>query len=249
MGRKNWLYITASLCILLLVMALALGREISRQPVSIVLPETPVDVGDTGEPGSAAGVNMVSVTPDTVRLAISTLYRPVSYERDQTVETFWSSGSGTAQYHVAVSGGYTRIDTTLADGAVLHQLVYGDMTARWYDDDRKYRLLKAPGFTADAAQRMPTYETVRDLPPGDITEADYREWEDIPCLYVATRADEDGYTWRYWVSVSSGLLTAAERYAGDTLAYRFTAKEPEGNAPEESLFHLPDGSEWVIEPD
>ena len=97
-------------------------------------------------------------------------------------------------------------------------------------------------FTADVAQRMLTYETVRELPVEDIALADYRELDGVYCIYVETSPDEAGYADRYWVSVSSGLLYAAERTCQGELVYRFTTTEPDAETPEESLFRLPDGS-------
>lgn len=56
-----------------------------------------------------------------------------------------------------------------------------------------------------------TYEDILALPPERIAAADYRALEGVNCIYVETEPDEAGYVERYWVSVSSGLLAAAER--------------------------------------
>ena len=39
-------------------------------------------------------LSVVEITPETVKPAVNTLARPVSYSRTQVVETFWSGGSG-----------------------------------------------------------------------------------------------------------------------------------------------------------
>lgn len=223
-------------------MALVLVQMGSRGGGGIRLPEGSAEA-ETGEGQDAvSGVDVLEITPGTVKPAISTLSRPVTYQRTQTVETFWSGGSGQTVSQVAVNGGTTRVDTALPDGSVRHTLVAGSAAAVWYDDEEEWVVFRVEDFTADVAQRMLTYETVRELPVEDIAQADYRELDGVYCIYVETGPDEAGYADRYWVSVSSGLLYAAERTCQGELVYRFTTTEPDAETPEESLFRLPDGS-------
>lgn len=234
-------YFSLALGVVLLFVVLLLAQGGLRQSGGIVLPETPVDTDAAGGEGWQGALNVVQILPETVQPAINTLSRPVSYKRTQTVETFWSGGSGRSVSQVAVNGGYTRIDTALPDGSVCHILVLGGKAAVWYDDETEYTLFRSDQFSADIAQRMLSYETVRDLEVGRISEASYQDLNGVPCIYVATRGDEDGYSDSYWVSISSGLLVAAERLCAGERIYRFTAGEPDGEAPAEELFLLPDG--------
>ena len=89
---------------------------------------------------------------------------------------------------------------------------------------------------------MPTYEEVLLLPVMDILQADYQDRDGTGCIYVATAENERGYADKYWVSVSTGLLVAAERTCNGELVYRFTASPLDSDPPEDSLFLLPDGS-------
>ena len=234
-------YFSLALGVVLLFVVLLLAQGGLRQSGGIVLPETPVDTDAAGGEGWQGALNVVQILPETVQPAINTLSRPVSYKRTQTVETFWSGGSGRSVSQVAVNGGYTRIDTALPDGSVCHMLVLGGKAAVWYDDETEYTLFRSDQFSADIAQRMLSYETVRDLEVGRISEASYQDLNGVPCIYVATREDKDGYSDSYWVSISSGLLVAAERLCAGERIYRFTAGEPDGEAPAEELFLLPDG--------
>jgi len=240
--KKKLTYFNVGFGVLLMVLVLLLAHGSVRESGNIVLPEMPADSSGTGENSGESGMNVISITPETVRPAITTLSRPVAYQRQQTVETFWSGGSGKSVSQVAVSGSFTRVDTTLADGSVCHMLITGDTAAVWYDEETKWTVLSASRYTADIAQRMLTYETVRDLPVASIAEADYREMDGINCIYVATREDESGYADRFWVSVESGLLLAAERTLEGEPVYRFTTTEPEVDTPDGGLFLLPDGS-------
>lgn len=126
------------------------------------------------------------------------------------METYWSGGSGVSESQVSVSGGRTRIDTPMPDGSIQHMLVVGGSAAIWYDDETEWTVLTAEQFNADIAQRMLTYETVRDLPVSEIAEASYQELDGIYCIHVSTKEDADGYVSSYWVNVSNGLLKQAE---------------------------------------
>ena len=125
-----------------------------------------------------------------------------------------------------------------------HTLVSGERVGVWYDSEKSWTLLHSAGQPAasDAMGRMLTYETVLELPAEEIAAADYRERDGVYCIYVEVLPDSEGYISRYWVSVSDGLLYAAERILGEKLVYRFTAGQLNTETPEEELFLLPDGS-------
>ncbi len=246
MDKKRMNYVTMGFGVLLLVVMVLLAWGGRRQSGQIVLPESQTDGAGMGEDSQNSRLNTVSITPETVGAAISTLSRPASYSREQVVETFWSGGSGQSAARVYVSGSRTRLDLTMPDGSVRHTLVESaeDQTVAgvWYDDEPAWTRLQTEVLAADRMGRMLTYETVRDLPAPSIAEADYREAYDTSCIYVETRPDGVGYTDRYWVSVANGLLIAAERLWDGALVYRFSAGEPDVSPQEESLFLLPDGS-------
>ena len=246
MDKKRSVYLAVGFGALLVVVMLLMAWGGRRQSQGIILPESQGDsAGMDGENGESR-LNTIIITPETVRPAISTLFRPVSYSRSQTVETFWSGGSGQSLSQIHVSGGRTRLDTQLADGGVRHMLLElgedgGTLAGVWYDDETDWRMLYAPFLTADLAGRMLTYETVQDLPVETIAMADYREKDGSRCIYVETVEDGAGYVDRYWVSVDTGLLNEAERLWNGELVYRFTAGTPEITPQEEDLFLLPDG--------
>lgn len=228
--------------VVLLVFVALLARGGLQGYGGIVLPEMPTDGSGAVDGDGDSSMNVIAVTPDTVQTAVNTLSRPAAYQRQQTVETFWSGGSGRTVSQVAVSGEYTRVDYTLVDSTAVHMLVTGGTAAVWYDDETDWVCLTAQAFSADIAQRMLTYEAVLELSVEDIAEADYRQRDGVPCIYLATREDESGRAERYWVSEDSGLLLAAERMEGGELIYRFTASEPSAEQPAASLFLMPDGS-------
>ena len=242
LDKKRLTYFTLGVGVLLLVVVILLAWSGRRSPGGIVLPEEQTDSDSVEDSGGESRLNVVEITPETVGVAISVRSRPLSYSRTQVVETFWSGGSGQSVSQVYVSGSRTRLDTQLADGSVRHMLISGGMAGVWYDDETEWAVLRTPQLNADLAARTLSYETVRDLPVERIAGADYREKDGAWCLYVETLPDGAGYADRYWISVDSGLLYAAERIWDRELVYRFSAGTPDTAAVEEGLFLLPDGS-------
>lgn len=256
MQKKRMTYVTMGFGVLLVVIMVLLAWGGRRQSGGIVLPESQSGSAGMEGNGQDSQLDRIEITPETVRSAIGVLPRPAAYRRAQTVETFWSGGSGQSVTQVYVSGSRTRLDAALPDGSVRHTLIEAaegrTLAGVWYDDETDWVELGSDELTADQAGRMLSYETVRDLPADAIAQADYREAFGASCIYVETRPDEDGYRERYWVNAHNGLLMEAERLWKEEVIYRFSAGEPEIAPQEESLFLLPDGgalSEPALPPD
>ncbi len=225
--------------IILLVAAFTVRGSL-RQPERVVLPAEP---GGTEPGGSVIGtetVERIEVRPDTVQSVIAALSRPASYSRTVTVERYWSGGSGVSVAEVREADGWLRLDVSEPDGQV-RRVITGEGTSYvWYGSGRKY-FSGATVLSQDAEQGILTYEDVLALPVERIAAADYRMLESVSCIYVETAADEGGYVERYWVSVDSGLLAAAERQCGDEVIYRMAALAVEYGGVDASAFTLPDG--------
>ena len=95
----------------------------------------------------------------------------------------------------------------------------GKRTWVWYGGSELY-YESAAAFTADEEQGIPTYEDILRLDKKRIAAADYRLLDTVDCIFVETAADDGGYIERYWVSVSDGLLCAAEKLQGEDVVYR-----------------------------
>lgn len=243
MKKRRTLFMIIILALILLTVFL-LAQKAFRSDNTIKLPEQTSEA-DTGEDTqSPDNLNVLSITPENVQTAIATLSRPVAYHRTQTTELFWSEGSAATTIQVAVNGSMMRLDIIPSDGTVCHTLLKGDSCAVWYDDEREWIVLRAEQYSSDILQRMPTYETVLELPVEQITNAEYCLKNGVYCIFVQTAKDDTGHADKYWISVQSGLLYFAERTHNGELIYRFSAGEPEQGAPAESLFLLPDGTEF-----
>lgn len=194
------------------------------------------------ESGRLGGV-VVEVTPQTVQSLIASLERYESYRRTVAVEYFGqgqSLGAVTAQ--VWADGGWTRTSAALSSGAVENAVVGDDTLWLWYDSGPGVYTGPADGKAADLTQRLPTYEDVLALARGDITAAGYEERDGQPCVYVESRGTLGG-TERYWVSVNSGLLVAAETEKDGEVVYSMTARDVVSPLDQtDGIFTLPDGT-------
>lgn len=194
---------------------------------------------ESGRPGGV----VVEVTPQTVQSLIAHLERYESYRRTVTVEYFdGGQPVGAVSAQVWADGGWVQSAAALASGVVEHAIVGEGTLWLWYDSGPKVYSGPAADRAADLAQRLPTYEDVLSLEKGDITDAGYQEREGKPCVYVEAETRED-YTERYWVSVDSGLLIAAETEKDGKVVYAMSARDVVSPLDQRTgIFTLPDGS-------
>ena len=234
---------TGFVVLVVLVIALMLSNTLRFSP-RIVLPVETETPGQTEENPTVAGdaLTVVSVTPKTVQAAIETLARPETYRRSITVQQFWNGGSGTVEATVTVSGAWTRVDRTLSEDRVRHTVTDGETTYIWYNSERDVYTAPAGSITADVEQSIPTYEDILALPVEKIAAADYQVISDVNCICVETTEDEAGYMLRYWVSLDSGLLMAAEKLQAGETVYRMWQTDEDLAPVIGQEFTLPDGT-------
>lgn len=227
-----------------LVVVLMLINSLRPSP-EIELPSQEEEGMQSEENSSGDGLTVVEIRPDTVQAAVATLERPETYRRELVVQQFWDSGSGTMENTVTVSGGWTRVDQTLARDRVRHSVTDGRMTYIWYNSQRTVYEAQAGEISADMEQAIPTYEDVLDLPMEEISAANYQTLSNMNCIYVETATDAYGYVLKYWVSVDSGLLVAAEKLLDGETVYRMWETSADLNPTIGSEFTLPDGTDLL----
>lgn len=248
MDKRKVSKISAAIAVLMvLVIALLMSTSLHRTSHITMPTELPTTDQTTGNPQKEDNAaEEVAITPETVQIAIATLTRPAAYRRTVAVEQFWSGGSNALNTTVSVTGGYTRTDRMLADGRVRHAITGEEHTYIWYNEETEMFSGLSAGITADDEQTIPTYETILTLPMETIAKADYRALADgVNCIYVETVADADGYIQRYWVSVDTGLLAAAEREKNGGVVYRMASLAVDLSQPTAADFTLPDGTKLL----
>lgn len=243
--KRNLLVVLIGIVIVVaMVSSFGLGL-FAPDTAKIVLPTPEVSQQPGGEPGEQSGLVLVDVTPETVQSVIrDTLSRPERYTRAVTIEDFWGEGeSGTTHADVWVDGGWTQTEAALPGGTVRYSIVGDGQFWLWYGGDRTALSGPADGHSADLeGQRIPTYEDVLGLDAKSITATGYEEKNGSSCIYVEVAENEVGNRERYWVSVSSGLLVAAETMKGEAAVLTMTAEQVEMPVPPGVSFALPDGS-------
>ena len=245
MEQKNRLIIVAAIVLLMgVAMFTSFGRPFfAANTPKVVLPSSSADPGGIpGSVGQEQTYRRVEVTAQTVAGVVATLARPASCYRELTVETFWTGGSSTTQVQVWTDGGWSHSRQVLPSGAVRHDLIGGGDLYYWYEGSAKYQWAPADERSSDLAQHIPTYETVLELDPDEITAAGYETRGELPCIFVEVRPAQSTLIRRFWVSVDSGLLVCAENEEDGALVYRMTAYSPvQSPCPGSASFALPDG--------
>ncbi len=250
-GKMGPFTLTVTIVILLLVTAFVAYSALNRDRPQIVLPDesSSTDGSQTGGDGVADVVSKVEINPQTVQYVIETLTRPERYTASMTLTAFWSGGSGTTGVEASMVPGCARLDTALPGGQTRHVIRTGDRTYVWYNKERTVYSGPAGAFSVDEEQWVPTYEDLLTEDPARIAEAGYETYQETGCVYAATAPDEGGYAEKYWVSVETGLLVAAERLQGENVVYRMELSGVQVGAPEAERFVLPDGTVLYEETD
>ncbi|MBQ9459501.1 MAG: hypothetical protein IJU66_06160 [Oscillospiraceae bacterium] len=199
------------------------------------------DTSGTVAPGVKESIHRVEVTPETVQLVIERMSRPSNYSRSVLIERFWDGGSAQTTAQVSAADGWTRVDGGAEGEELRHSITGGGRCWIWYGEEGNV-FSAAAVFSADEEQSIPTYENILSVSVARIAAADYRMLDTISCIYVETTPDALGYSERWWVGVSDGLLVAAERFSEETLIYRMSAAAAELNSVTAEAFTLPDGT-------
>lgn len=244
-GKMNSVTILITVIILLLVFVFIAYAAFNRDRPQIVLPDENAASGllqsdDGGESGNT--VTKVEINPETVQRAIATLQRPEAYSRTLTITTYWSGGSGAVTVDTYAVAGYMRMDMSLPSGQTRHMIRTAGQAYVWYNSETSVFSGALGAFSEDEEQWIPTYEDLLQLEPERIAAASYEPYQEIDCIYAETTADEADYVERYWVSVESGLLVAAERLQDDAVVYRMEALTVTVGTPSAAHFTLPDGT-------
>lgn len=243
--RKRTIIAAVIVCVVLLAVVYSFCLNLFTPTPEIILADPNMtasqDIG--GNMGDVGGI-VVEVTPQTVQSAVASMERYESYSRTVTVEYREGEASlGTVTSQVWADSGWVKVDTVLASGMTEHSIVGDGQLWLWYDEGGQVYTGPAADMTADLMQRLPTYEDVLLLDGDSITGAGYEERSGQPCIYVEAEFSGLGYRERYWISVVSGLLVAAETEKEGVLVYATSSYEVVSPVAEEyRVFQLPDGT-------
>lgn len=243
--KKRTLLAVAISCIILLAVAYSFGLNFLRSTPEVIVANTDTENDQTEDPGTSehhTGIP-IEVTPETVQSVIAAMSRYRSFSRTVEIRYSWDGyvyGEVTAR--IRSDGGWSRCDTTLASGLVEHSILGDGGLWYWYDDATEYLKVPTGERSEDLVQYIPTYEDVLEADISEIQAANYQEKDGVPCIYAELYRPEMDYTERYWISVTSGLLVAAETEKDGQIVYTMSSGDMVSPlAGGQDAFVLPDG--------
>lgn len=242
MRRFKFSLVSVALLALIGVVGLFFVRLILHRPTEIVLPSTEaIESENVIEDADQEVLRRVEVKEDTVQLIIAQLKRPQSYRRTLRLERYWGAdGQGSTTAEVRVAGGWMQVDATDEREQQRHVISGDGRVWIWYGSGGRV-YTGASVFSADEEQGIPSYEDILLLETASIAAADYRMFEDAPCIYVETAADASGCYDRYWIDSEHGLLSSAERWQGERVVYRMDSSALDQESDNSQPFELPNG--------
>jgi hypothetical protein len=206
----------------------------SDAPV-ISLPSPSSDVGGTDS-------GLVTVNCETVQTVIAYLSRCEAYSREYTVTNYCQGDSAQSDVKVWQSGENTRI--TIKQDDISKNILFRDSTVYiWYDDDPSAVFSSSTdGYdlqSLDRSSRLVLYEDLLSADSEQIIDAGYVENSGENCIFAEYMSEDSYYVNRVYVSVSTGLLVAAEVYEGEVLTYSMETVSTNLATPEDEVFAPP----------
>lgn len=248
--RNRTIYAVLVAVVVVLGLLYSFGKNLFSPRPQLVLPDSNSGVSENPDPGmlgDEAGI-AVHIEPGTVQSVIAKMSRYESYSRTVYTAYIW----GDSETEMVVSrvwedDGWVKTDTEFSSGLTESSVVGPDGLWVWYSgEDTEPEIFysdAASERTADLMQHIPTYEDVLALSADSITDTGYVEYEKQPCIYIEAEQRELGYLYRYWISVNSGLLMAAETEKSGIVVYRMVSNEVSSPMTASSeIFSLPDGT-------
>lgn len=247
MDSNKRLFIAFSITMILIVAILTSfgGNLFSSTTPVVTLPSVNNTGEDTNQTLSEAPLQRVEIQVETVQTVIASLVVRDNYHRTLTTRLYWGESSqDSAQTTVEVwtDSLTTKVQKTLASGAIRYDIIHQDRVYYWYNKQKTYLTTSAQDYAQDLSQFIPSYQTVLDLDTEWIREADYRLRQNTPCIYVEAVVPPLDFVERYWVHAETGLLLAAETYENGQIIYSMEGFEPI-SAYDAPSFLLPDGTE------
>ena len=184
------------------------------------------------------------ITLENVQQVIEQLRRPEAYSVAIDNTVFWDQDWSTCQVNQYVRDGVCLteyLDTT--QEIERYEMIDGNTYYSWRAGRKSYHKSSTGSVTADQTAMIPTYETIVDTEPSELTDAGLRSVGTIPCIYCVVKDPMSGYTITYSVSTVTGLLVQADYSRGDEIVRSVSVTAVNTETPEKELFELPDGTQ------
>lgn len=188
------------------------------------------------------------ITLDNVQQVIEQLRRPEAYSVAIDNTVFWNQDWSTCQVNQYVRDGVclTEYLDTMQE-IERYEMIDEETYYSWRAGRKNYHTSSTGSVTADQTAMIPTYETIVDTEPSELTDAGLRSVNGIPCIYCVVEDPMSGYTVTYSVSTVTGLLVQADYSRGDEIVRSVSITAVNMDTPDKELFELPDGTQVLDE--
>lgn len=240
-GKNQNILVALTAIVIVVAIFSSFGMNVfSNNTITISQPTAQPTASPAQEEGE---LTRVAVTPETVQRVISTLSRPERYYRTVTVSYAGVETPTVSQ--IWARDGWVRTSTVSPNGVARYTLVGEGTCYWWYGGSTRWASAPAEEGSSDLeGAGIPAYEDVLELDSQYITQADYRQYNGMSCIYVQWEQGEGRQ--EYYISVepgSLGLLVGAARYEGEETVLSMTASATQINPATLPSFQLPDGTD------
>lgn len=215
------------------------GSTVDIPPISV--PSPSAEGGSSGNQGA----NFLNVDTDTVQELVKSLSRADSYNLGYEQISYYTGGESSAAINIFKSGDKLLINRTQKNINKNILIADGEISI-WYGESKPVfsALLDDYNYSAaDGYASLITYEELLKADPRDILDAGYEVVQDMGCIYVEYRSSGEysdrSYTNRLYISVDTGLLTAAEVLEDNVKVYSLQLHISNMTTPSEAVFELP----------
>ena len=242
--RTLFFFLAAILLTFSLVLILLLMPNMSSTLIDSV-PEYPPKLNPVVNSDSEA-LSTVSVDKTNVKNIISAISRPSEYFSETKSTLSHSGGSSEYMRKKWVRGNLSRVDvisSVTSQSVSSHYLYSPDSVYIWRPGEKTYYKAARGDFDADDAQMLMSYEDILNASDESIVTAQNTLYDGNLCIYTEVRSIESGYTERYWVSATTGLLLFGQTLDSEgEVIYTITSTQIDISPQDISLFTLPDGT-------
>lgn len=241
--HRTFFFISVALIgILVIVLVLLFIPNMSATLINTV-PEYPPEL-HTIEGNEAETAIPVTVDRTNVKSIVAAMNRPVEYFSETQSVLSHSSGSATYSRQKWVKGELSRVDILSSQrSSSIHYVYTKEHIFVWRPGDRTYYKAARGSFEPDDAQMMMSYEDIVSANDEDIVTSQLTMYDGASCIYAEVKNPDTGYTERYWVSYSTGLLVFGQTLdESGTVVYSITTTQTDVSPQNTETFRLPDGS-------
>lgn len=244
MKHRTMFFVFIALFILLVsVVAILFLPNMSSTLINTV-PEYPPEF-HSFDPVETVGTEAVTIDKTNVKAIIAAIKRPDEYFSRTQSTISHSSGSASFARQKWVKGNLSRVDTfssVSSQTPSAHYIYTADSVYAWRSGDRTAHKTSRGSFEPDDEQMMMTFEDITSAKDKDIVTAQLTVYDGTSCVYAELRNPASGYTNRYWVSYSTGLLVFGQSLNPEgKVVYSVTSTQTDISPQDMETFRLPDG--------